>query len=154
MARSLPNILVTGTPGTGKSTTAAAVLARCPGMKHVEVSELMKERQLHQGWDEELSCYILDEERLCDELEDQMEQGGRLIDFHGADFFPERWFDLVVVLRADNSVLYSRLEARGYSQRKLEENVEAEIMQVHGCPPACLPRGGCSPRSSATLKSP
>ena len=129
------------------------MLARCPGMKHVEVSELMKERQLPQGWDEELSCYILDEERLCDELEDQMEQGGRLIDFHGADFFPERWFDLVVVLRADNSVLYSRLEARGYSQRKLEENVEAEIMQVHGYPPACIPRGGCSPRSSANLKS-
>ena len=59
-----------------------------------------------------------------------MEQGRCLVDFHGADFFPERGIDLVVVLRADNALLYSRLEARGYSQRKLEENVEAEIMQV------------------------
>ena len=41
-----------------------------------------------------------------------MEAGGVIVDYHGADFFPERWFDLVVVLRADNSVLYSRLESR------------------------------------------
>ena len=43
-------------------------------------------------------------------------------------FFPERWFDLVVVLRTNNEVLYPRLEARGYSERKIQENVECEIM--------------------------
>jgi adenylate kinase len=41
-----------------------------------------------------------------------MSEGGNVVDFHGCDFFPERWFDLVVVLRTDNSVLYSRLKAR------------------------------------------
>ena len=36
--------------------------------------------------------------QVCDELEDLMEEGGNIIDYHGCDFFPERWFDQVVVL--------------------------------------------------------
>jgi adenylate kinase len=49
---------------------------------------------------------------VCDELEDEMEKGGVIIDFHSNDFFPERWFDLVVVLVTDNTTLYDRLAAR------------------------------------------
>ena len=41
-----------------------------------------------------------------------MEAGGIIVDYHGADLFPERWFDLVIVLRSDNTVLYQRLESR------------------------------------------
>lgn len=59
-----------------------------------------------------------------------MAEGGVALEFHSVDFFPERWFDLVLVLRTDNTVLYDRLAKRGYSDKKLTENVEAEIMQV------------------------
>jgi DNA-binding MarR family transcriptional regulator len=41
-----------------------------------------------------------------------------------------RWFDLVVVLTTDNTILYDRLEKRGYSERKISENIECEIMNV------------------------
>ncbi|KAJ1971485.1 factor activating pos9, partial [Dimargaris verticillata] len=67
---------------------------------------------------------------LLDELEDRMEPGGQIVDFHGCDLFPERWFDLVVVLQTDNSVLFQRLQKRGYNQKKVQENIECEIMQV------------------------
>lgn len=50
--------------------------------------------------------------QVCDELEDMMEEGGNIVDYHGCDFFPERWFDCVVVLQTDNSVLYDRLASR------------------------------------------
>lgn len=33
-------------------------------------------------------------------------------------------------MRADSTLLYDRLSARGYSSRKLDENMDAEIMQV------------------------
>ena len=56
-----------------------------------------------------LMCRIL---KVCDELEDVMEEGGNIVDYHGCDFFPERWFDLVVVLQTDNTVLYDRLSKR------------------------------------------
>ena len=56
--------------------------------------------------------------------------GGNLVDYHGCDFFPERWFDIVFVLRCDNTLLYTRLEKRQYSARKIQENVQCEIFQT------------------------
>ncbi|KAI9746851.1 MAG: factor activating pos9 [Lichina confinis] len=68
---------------------------------------------------------------LLDHLEDTVPtQGGYIIDWHIPDIFPRSWIDLVVVLRADTAVLYDRLAARGYSESKLQENLDAEIMQV------------------------
>ena len=36
----------------------------------------------------------------------------------------------MLVLRTDNGMLYPRLQGRCYSEKKLSENMEAEIMQV------------------------
>ncbi|RHY87364.1 hypothetical protein DYB37_008404 [Aphanomyces astaci] len=36
----------------------------------------------------------------------------------------------VVVLRTDNTTLFDRLTNRGYTAKKVSENVECEIMQV------------------------
>lgn len=50
--------------------------------------------------------------QLLDDLEDTMQRGGNIVDYHGCDFFPERWFDIVFVLRCNNKNLFNRLEAR------------------------------------------
>ncbi|KAI9594265.1 AAA domain-containing protein [Syncephalis fuscata] len=129
--RERPNILITGTPGTGK-TTLSELVALALDYKHINASELVKEQSLHDGYDEEFDTYILNDDKLCDALEESLgaASGGYIVDFHSCDVFPERWFDLVVVLRVDNTVIYDRLEERGYSQHKISENVECEIMQV------------------------
>jgi adenylate kinase len=49
---------------------------------------------------------------VIDELEECMGKGNNIVDYHGCDFFPERWFDIVFVLRTDNTILYNRLEER------------------------------------------
>ena len=65
---------------------------------------------------------------VCDYLEPMMsQQGGIILEFHSCDFFPERWFDLVVLLRASNTQLFDRLQGRGYAQKKIDENIECEI---------------------------
>uniref|UniRef100_A0A8C2PDI6 Adenylate kinase isoenzyme 6 n=1 Tax=Capra hircus TaxID=9925 RepID=A0A8C2PDI6_CAPHI len=112
----------TGTPGVGKTTL---------GLKYVNVGDLAREGkgyfgQLYDGYDEEYDCPILDEDRL----ENQMSEGGVIVDYHGCDFFPERWFHIVFVLKTDNSILYKRLENRGYNEKKLKDNVQCEIFQV------------------------
>jgi adenylate kinase len=94
------------------------------------VGDLVKARDLHSGRDEDFDCLVLDEDKVVDEMEDLMTDGGKLVDFHTCDFFPERWFDLVIVLRVDNTTLFDRLSKRGYSEKKVAENVECEIMQV------------------------
>lgn len=129
MSRKQPNILVTGTPGTGKTTTCQQIID-ATGFTHINVGDWVKQHELHSGWDEEHDCYIIDEDKVCDALEDALAAGGTVVDYHGCDFFPERWFDLVVVLQTDNSLLYERLEKRGYPAKKITENVECEIMQV------------------------
>ncbi|XP_068391562.1 adenylate kinase isoenzyme 6 isoform X1 [Eschrichtius robustus] len=118
-----------GTPGVGK-TTLGKELASRSGLKYVNVGDLAREGQLYDGYDEEYDCPILDEDRVVDELENQMSEGGVIVDYHGCDFFPERWFHIVFVLKTDNSVLYKRLETRGYNQKKLKDNLQCEIFQV------------------------
>ncbi len=125
----VPNVLITGTPGTGK-TSLASLVAGQSGFQHIEVGKWVKERGLHDGWDSELQCFVLDEDKVCDAMEESMSRGGNVVDYHGCDFFPERWFDLVVVLQTDNGILYDRLQRRGYTGRKLQENIECEIMHV------------------------
>lgn len=59
-----------------------------------------------------------------------MREGGQIVDYHSADLFPVSWFDIVFVLRTNNTILYDRLQARGYSKKKLENNIEAEIFEI------------------------
>lgn len=124
-----PNILITGTPGVGKTTTASEASERI-GFKHVNVGDIVAANSCHSGKDEEFDTLIVDEDKLCDILETILEEGGIIIDYHSCDFFPERWFDLILVLKSNTETLYDRLLARGYNDRKREENMECEIMQI------------------------
>lgn len=52
------------------------------------------------------------ETKLVDELEPLASAGGIILDWHTCELFPERWADLVVVLRCDHTRLWERLEKR------------------------------------------
>ncbi|XP_076067500.1 adenylate kinase isoenzyme 6 isoform X2 [Oratosquilla oratoria] len=122
-------VLSSGTPGVGK-TTLAQLIAERTNMEAISVGDLAKANNFFCGFDEELQCPILDEDKVLDELEDMIAEGGKIVDYHGSEFFPERFFDIVFVLRTDNTLLYDRLASRGYAGKKLEDNVECEIMNV------------------------
>ncbi|KIP12583.1 hypothetical protein PHLGIDRAFT_17646 [Phlebiopsis gigantea 11061_1 CR5-6] len=126
-----PVIVITGTPGTGKTTHAQMLAEESPvPLKHINVGDLIKEKGLYEEYDEEWQSYTVDEDKLLDELEPLASAGGVILDWHTCDLFPERWPDLVVVLRCDHTKLWDRLEKRGYPLRKIQENNEAEIMEV------------------------
>ncbi len=88
----LPNILITGTPGTGKTTTAELLLTSAQELnfKGISISDMVKEKGFYHEFDKEFQTYILDEDKVLDELEERMELGGIILDHHGCDFFPER----------------------------------------------------------------
>ncbi|KAI0000656.1 P-loop containing nucleoside triphosphate hydrolase protein [Russula compacta] len=130
--RSLPVIVITGTPGTGKTTHAQLLVEHSTvPLQHINISELVVQKKLHDGFDEEWQSYIVDEDKVVDELQPLVNAGGGLVlDWHTCDAFPESWIDLVVVLRCNHTQLWERLEARGYPLKKIQENNEAEIMNV------------------------
>ncbi|KAH0612548.1 uncharacterized protein H6S33_008928 [Morchella sextelata] len=129
MGRSQPNIIVTGTPGVGKSSHCE-LIAQTTGLKHLSINQVVKDKGCHDGYDDELKTWIVDDDKLLDEIEEDVMKGGYIIDWHVCDVFPKSWIDLVVVLRADSTILYDRLKGRNYPEKKLQENLDAEIMQV------------------------
>jgi len=97
----------------------------------VKLTDLITSKKLYKQWNEEFNVPEFDIDMVCDELEPLMsERGGIILEFHSCDFFPERWFQLVVLLRCNNTQLYDRLKERGYTEKKITENIECEILDV------------------------
>lgn len=121
----------TGTPGVGK-TTHAEDLARKTGLHHLDINAVVKAHNIGEKSTDpdDPNVKIVDEDRLLDVIENDLEDGGQIVDWHSCDMFPPRQIDLVAVLRCDNKILYDRLKARGYAEKKLQENLDCEIMEV------------------------
>jgi len=60
----LPNILITGTPGTGKSSLAEFVMHNFDGLKHLNISEVIKERKLGDRFNEEWNSWEFDDDKV------------------------------------------------------------------------------------------
>ena len=135
----LKNILICGTPGTGKSTLAKLVLEKVNNnnnnkricYEYVNVGDVCKAKEFYHSFDERLNSFVIDEDKILDHLEPLVRRGGMILDYHSSEFFPERFFSHVIVLtcgRENTKILYERLEKRdGYTKEKIRQNVECEI---------------------------
>ncbi|KAG4301171.1 hypothetical protein PCANB_002422 [Pneumocystis canis] len=129
ITRYRPNILVCGTPGTGK-TTHAQQLCKQHDLVHLSIGDIVQENECHYGKDIYWDAYIINETKLLKRLKTDILRGGVVIDWHTCNLFPKHWIDLVVVLRTQHTLLWDRLVKRQYTLKKIQENNEAEIMQV------------------------
>jgi adenylate kinase len=114
-------IALTGTPGTGKSAVARLVDA---GFSVIDINALIKERY-KLGTDQERGSLIADLDGLAEYVEKL--KGDLILEGHVAHFLPA---DAVVILRAAPRVLRERLAERGWNKAKIDENVEAEALDV------------------------
>ena len=57
--------MITGTPGTGKTSHAAAFVEASPfEFEHLNIGDIVKERGCHEGWNEEWQSYDVDDDRV------------------------------------------------------------------------------------------
>jgi adenylate kinase len=123
-------ILITGTPGTGKSTVSKLLSVELRG-EHIELTRLVKEWGLSQGWDETRSTTIADMKALRLALANIIGAASKpvIVDGHySPDVVSRDEVTLTVVLRRAPWVLREELKARGYGASKIQENVEAELL--------------------------
>lgn len=118
-------IAITGTPGTGKSTAGAAL--RSTRRSVVELGDLIKEQHLYDGKDAERDTLEVDPDVLAEKVLPLLPEGDVVLVGHLSHLVP---VDLVVVLRCRPSVLKDRLVSRGWRPLKVQENVEAEALDV------------------------
>lgn len=61
--RTSPNIIITGTPGVGK-TVHCEQLAQDLGLKHLSINQVAKDRGCFDEYDEELKTWVVDEDKV------------------------------------------------------------------------------------------
>jgi adenylate kinase len=120
-------ISISGTPKTGK-TSIAKELAKKLGWRLVSLNQLAKEKNLYLGYDRSRKSRIVDIKKLRAEVRSLSRSHKNLIlESHYSHDMP---CDIVVILRTNPGELRKRMKKAGWSRRKTEENVEAEIMEV------------------------
>lgn len=130
-------ILLTGTPGTGKSTISP-LLADKLGFQLVDINQLVEKEHLYTGVDPEKNYKIVDMEALEEKLsqitsnQEGDQKGdpskGYVIEGHLSPYFPRA--DLVIVFRTEPQVLEERLRERNWRESKIRENLEAEALDI------------------------
>ncbi len=125
-------ILVTGTPCVGKTTVAKMLTARLKA-KYINLTELAEKENLTQGMDKERQSLIIDENRMKRKITKIITEAQEdiIIDGHYAvSVVAERLVTYVFVLRRDPMELRRFMQNNGYSERKMKENLSAEILDV------------------------
>ncbi|MGC9121455.1 MAG: adenylate kinase family protein [Thermogladius sp.] len=123
-------LVVAGTPGVGKSTVSRLLAERIGGT-YVDLSELVVREGLYDYYDPETNSYVINEERVSARVRELCESGrGIVISTHYPEVLDSEVVDVVVVLRLEPRELIARLRSRGWSVKKVAENVMAEVLSV------------------------
>ena len=124
-------ICVSGSVGTGK-TSVAKKLAKRLKAEYVDVNETIKKNKLSEGYDKKRKCKIVDIKKLNKTLEKIIKNSKEslVIDSHMSHFLSPKLVDYVIITKTNLKKLKNRLKKRGYSNTKIEENMEVEIMDI------------------------
>jgi broad-specificity NMP kinase len=123
-------IVVTGTPGTGKSSLAKA-LAKSLKITYIDVNKIIGANRLIEYYDKKRQTNVVDENKMSKILVEMIKKDKNLvIDSHLAHYIPKKYVDYCVVTKCGLKMLKKRLEKRGYHAEKVKENLEAEIFDI------------------------
>lgn len=126
--------MVTGTPGTGKTSLCRRIVSRNKGWVHLDLGRFAAKVNAITGYDDSLETSIVDmgilKRALLKHVSNSVGEGVRLlIDGHyAAEVSPVKHVDYCLVLRSRPDVLWRRLTSvKRYGEDKARRNVESEI---------------------------
>jgi adenylate kinase len=129
--------LITGTPGVGKTAVSQLLASKLKAV-HIDLGELVTKEKLSIGIDRKRKTVIADKSKLSKRVRQIVGQYKQdhdiIVDGHFAtDIASKRNVTKVFVLRRHPNQLKRLLEKRGFTGRKLWENLAAEILDVCLC---------------------
>ena len=126
-------ILLSGTPCVGKTSVAHHLTPKLDAL-YVNLTDLATHENLILGKDEERNTTIVDEvkmKRRINQIITKSDKQNIIIDGHYAvNVVPPKLVTRVFVLRRDPVELRKFMTNSGYSDRKLNENLASEILDV------------------------
>jgi len=125
-------IIVTGTPGVGKTIVAEELAARLSA-ELLNISELVRKENIVAESDKERGTIVADIKRLRARVRTILRKVEKdiIIEGHYAyDIVPKDANPYIFVLRRDPDDLKAVMKGRGYDERKVSENVAAEVLDV------------------------
>ncbi len=122
-------IAISGTPGTGKSAVGT-LLSQQLDLELIEIGQIIKDFELHQGMDPQRETLIADIDRLQEYLNRLLgsQQKELIITGHFSDIVPDKFLKVLIVLRCHPLTLLERLHKREWASEKILENIQAEIL--------------------------
>jgi adenylate kinase len=126
-------ILLSGTPCVGKTSVAHHLTPKLDAL-YVNLTDLATHENLILGKDKERNTTIVDEvkmKRRINQIITKSDKQNIIIDGHYAvNVVPRKLVTRVFVLRRDPVELRKFMTNSGYSDRKLNENLASEILDV------------------------
>lgn len=125
---------LTGTPGTGK-TSVSNLLKEEYGYKVIHLNDLIREEHLYSEIDTKRGAVIADMEQVAARVTDltcgldkntEINDKITILESHLSHHIT----DIAIVLRASPDELRKRLSKRKYPTEKIQENIEAEALDV------------------------
>jgi len=124
-------ILITGTPCTGKTTTAKQLTQKL-NAEYINLTDFAKAHNLILGEDKERQTTIIDEQAMRKKLKETIEKSNYaniIVDGHyAASVTSNSQVTNVFVLRRNPIELKEFMQKCGFSEAKLYENLSAEIL--------------------------
>lgn len=131
----MKTFIITGTPGTGKTTLAKA-LSKKLNYKYIDVNKIVNKYNISEGYDKKRKTKIVDIKKLNKYLLIEInkaksnESNGIIIDSHLSHYLPKKYVDLCIVAKCNLKTLKKRLKKKKYSKEKIRENLDAEIFDI------------------------
>ena len=125
-------IVVTGTPGVGKTAVSSLLASRLNAL-HVNIGELVRQEKLWSSMDRIRNTLIADMPKLSKRVQEiikRTEQDVILDGHYAVHVVPAEVVRLAFVVRRSPDELQRLMQKRGFKGKKLKENLAAEVLDV------------------------
>lgn len=125
-------LVVAGTPGVGKTSISNILASRLRGL-HIDLTKLVKDEELSSGYNSRHNTLLVDVVKVRQTVEEMLKErsGYIIVEGHFAmDIVALEDVSLAFILRRNPLELRLTLRERGFEEKKVIENVVAEVLDV------------------------